>query len=125
MPKPITGRTYLYHGNEVKITSITKMRDDLYVIETETKQLRVNPKDFKEFLPVEVPPVSKIDPSLLPELRERNKSFISLSERLMKVMDKVEADPKFIPQAKMMNETAKNVIAIGKAQIDFLKTIRK
>jgi len=125
MPKPAIGKTYLYKGNETKILDLQQKGRDLYEVTTDKRTFRINVGDFKEFLLVEAPFESKNNTALIVVAQEYNRPLKTLTEKLMQMMEKVETDATFIPRAKMMNETAKNIIAIAKTQVDMMRTIRK
>jgi hypothetical protein len=51
--------------------------------------------------------------------------FKKLEEVLMANIEKVNADPKFIPQAQAVNEGVKQVIELQKTKLDFVKTMHQ
>ena len=124
MPKPVEGRTYLYHGSEVKIQSVTMKEKDLYLIETDKRTIRVNASDFKDFLPVEVPLSAKNNTALILALKEENQPMNDLATKLNAMIDKIETGSLTVDRAKAMNETARNIISIGKARIEVLKAMK-
>ena len=73
----------------------------------------------KEFLPVNDSPVFEL--SILP----KNGAATELKKILLENIIKVQQDPKFIGQAKAVNQCVTNVINLARLELEYFKAKRK
>ncbi len=118
------GGTYLYKGINYIIQSIEQEERNLFKITTDKRVIRVNGEDLRrEFLPVEPRPDKK-NALALYNAMEDNLPMKGLGTTLMDTIKKIQEDPKYIDQAKAINETAKNLIEMQRVQVDLVRTIK-
>lgn len=121
--RKMMGATYLYNAREVKVQRIEHVEDDLYDVKPETgKTFRVNAATLKkEFLPVSD---RKGESVALVRAMNENLPMKNLGQTLSETLDKLKSDPKYIDQARAINETAKTMIELGKLQVEIVRTAR-
>ena len=124
MSKPIKGKTYLYKGEQHEIQEVKFVNNDFYDVYTDKRRIRVTKKEFVDFLPVDVPKNGSMDKAMILFAQQTNKPLESLADKLMKMIEKVEVDKNFIPQAEVINEIAKNLIALQKTRIELVKAVK-
>jgi hypothetical protein len=118
------GHTYLYKGGNYVIQDIEEEERNLFKVTTNTRVIRVNGKDLrKEFLPVEPRPDKKNALELYNAMQD-NLPMKGLGTTLMDTIKKIQEDPKYIDQARAINETAKNLIEMKRVQVELVRTIK-
>ena len=123
------GKTWLYMGNDHKIRKIEQCADSdkLLRVTTNRTTIQLSRRELAtDFLPVD----GEIDSNgeglaVYRDLRKDLEPVGTLSQTLMDTIQKLQKDAKYIDQAKAINETAKNIIEIGKLHVDVLRVIRK
>lgn len=114
------GRRYMYMAHEHTIKDIRPGKDpDLFVVLTdENKTITVTLHDLrKDFLPSG----PKRDGIQVYQQINASMPLDSLARTLEENIQKILADPKHIPQAKAVNETARELINLRKLQVDVLR----
>lgn len=120
----MSGRTYLYNGRECTVQQVVHIEDDLFDVHTDQGTKRVNERDLKKaFLPVHGTNGSGQTMALIRAMKE-NMPMTQLSDTLLDTIEKVKADPKYVDQARAINETAKSLIEIGKLQVEIVRTAK-
>jgi hypothetical protein len=122
------GKTYLYNGDQHTIQRIEPYEDDLVDVYTDKRRIRISKGELKElFKPVHVPAVRNngSDTALITLLQAENKPMDDLAATLDNVIKKIEADETYIKRAKAINETARSIINLRKAQIELFKLAKK
>lgn len=124
--KHMIGKTYMYNTREVVVTDVTITEDDLVQIHTDKKTYTLEPIAVaREFLPVEVGKkesqrnllkLSGDDPD--------SQALRKLSAILMDNIERVQNNSGYIDQAKIINDSAKNLIELQKAKIETIKVLR-
>jgi len=126
MNKKLTGmigKTFLYLGHQYVIKGLDEVEEDLYEVKTDKRTMRMSSADLrKEFLPVHTN--GKENLALVKTINE-SLAMKDLGVTLMETLDKVKANPKYIEQARAINETAKTMIELGKLQLEIIKTVRE
>lgn len=118
------GNTYLYRTEQYTVMNVIYIEDDLYDIETDKRTIRMNADLIsKEFLPVQSSTRKKNSAALMKYLPD-DKTIVDLSAVLTENIRKLQTDPKFIEQARAINEQAKTLIDLKKLQLDVIKTAR-
>lgn len=118
------GNTYLYRTEQYTVMNIVYVEDDLYDVETDRRTIRMNADLIsKEFLPVQSPTRKKNTAALMKYLPD-DQSMVNLSAVINENIKKLQTDPKFIEQARAINEQAKTLIDLKKLQLDVIKTAR-
>lgn len=118
------GNTYLYKGSNYVIQNIEVEERNLFKVTTDKRVIRVNGEDLrKEFLPVEPRP-NKKNMMVLYNAMQDNLPMQSLSTTLMDTIKKIQEDPKYIDQARAINETAKNLIEMQRVHVEMVRTIK-
>ncbi len=114
------GRSFLYMANEITIKSITRGKDDdLFVVNSDTgRTLTCTLGELrKEFLPCGPKPIAIEIYRDLDARMPLNHVVEALEDNLAKI----KADPGYLPQAKAVNETAKQLIELRKVQVEMVK----
>lgn len=118
--KQMIGRTYIYDGETYKIKNVVHIMGEKYRVATDNGELMVTKEqlicDFR--LVTQIASVSRNNQQMMNiELN----AMTSLSDILMQNIKKVQEDPAYIEQAKSINESAKQIIEVKKAQIEMVK----
>jgi hypothetical protein len=113
------GKTYMYHTFTHKILSyqvrsegVTIISDKKWIVIPITK---IN-AELEQFLPIEFEKEVVVALTLF---ESGNKK--SLKDLVMNNIDKLQQDPKFIDQAKALNEQVKTMIAMAKLELETIK----
>lgn len=125
--KAMIGRTYLYMANYHTIEAIDELPGGvLLAVKTNLRTIKVPAKELREnFIPA---PKSGGGQELVlaaKGLKVDNQDMKGLSDVLLDNIRRVQNDSEYIPQAKAINESAKTIIAIKKAQIDMVKLLTR
>ena len=114
------GRTFLYMANEVTIKDIRPGEDpDLFVVASVTgRTINVTASELRKgFLPTGLKPTAL---EVYRDLDERL-PLNDLVKALENNLQKITLDPAYLPQAKAVNETAKQLIELRKVQVEIAK----
>jgi len=115
----MVGKSYLYRGNEHKIRSVELNGDGRYVVKTDRTEIKLSAKEIrKEMLPIERGETALVLDKYTIESRVQ---MGSLSDVLMREIEKLQTDPKRIDQARAISETARTLIELKKTEIEMLK----
>jgi hypothetical protein len=120
----MVGKQFLYNGIQYTITGIYEDGDDMYGVVTNKRTFRLPLKAVKEqFLPVEEQAVDKL--ALYGKLTTETIPLANLSTTLMETVERVKTDPKYLDQARAINETARTLIELGKTQLEALRLVKE
>jgi len=121
--RDLVGKTIMYNTVNYKIKDwqakdgiVTIVADPRWIELVETSAYA---KIRKEFLPVNDSPVFEL--SILP----KNGAATELKKILLENIIKVQQDPKFIGQAKAVNQCVTNVINLARLELEYFKAKRK
>jgi hypothetical protein len=118
----MVGKEFLYNANPVEIIDIKGNDDGTFRVHTDQKVFNVTKEELrKDFLPVEE---EERQPTSGIELFHKNDGTGDLATILMGNIKKLQDDASFIDQSKAINETAKNIIELKKAQVEAFKAVR-
>lgn len=123
--RKLIGRTVLYMGKEILIKDIRRMRDDLFQVVTSDRVINVRSAELKkEFLPIENELEKSESLTLYRGIQLESKEMIGLADTLLATIEKVKEDKAYIDQAESINETAKTLIDLKRAQIELIRLIK-
>ena len=125
-PEDMIGRSYTYKGYRHEVLDATHPEEDLYVIKTDKRTLRLTEEEVqKDLKPIKEGNRVKDALALRNNVISDGRSLNSLSDILLENIKKVQADPKFIDQARATNETAKTIIDLKRAQLEAIRLARE
>lgn len=130
----LEGNSYLFNGNKIKVHRTE------YVEKTGVVIVHLKEGEMKVFKTLEAFNIDFWDnceplnikgklikhvPNKLPKLQTFEQvNATQLSKRLFGLIDKVEADPGFIEQAKSICDISKTIISMAKTEIDYIRATR-
>ena len=118
----MNGKEFIYEGTKILVKEVKKDGKEYRVLMGNGKVMYASRKELEEdFQEV----VEKGEVSLMKNVREANSGLSVLGDKLMKMMEKIESDKTFIPQAEAMNKVAKNMIDLAKVQVSAVVAMRK
>lgn len=122
--KQMVGRAYIYCGDEYKIKSVNHVNADNYRVATDKQDLIVTGEqlitDFRL-----VQKATSLQRTNQQMMNIELNAMTSLTEILMNNIEKVQDDAKYIEQARSINESAKQIIEVKKAQIEMVKLMKE
>lgn len=123
--KKMIGKTFLYMGAEYVVKEITRVEPDLYRIVTDKRILRLTYSELqKDFMPVMTAKEKATGVVLYRGLQVETNQLRDLAAVLMENIKKVQADAKFIDQAKSINQSARTLIDLKRTQIEMVKLVK-
>lgn len=123
--REMVGRTYLYRGTKYMILEVY-LEEEYVKLETNNGFLKVTEKELTLFSDVslEVLPV-KGALELPAELKTEFDNCNSIANIVMDTITKVQADAKYVPQAKEINGAIKNLIDLKRVQIEMVSVFKR
>lgn len=119
------GKTYLYMGKEVLIKDIKPIGNDLLQVVTPERAINVTIGELRrEFLPIDREVEKKDGFMLYRGVQLESKEMSSLADVLMGTIKKVQEDKTYIDQAQTINDTAKTLIDLKRAQIELIRLMK-
>jgi hypothetical protein len=123
--KKMIGKTFLYMGTEYVVKEIATIEPDLYRIVTDKRIIRLTWAELqKDFMPVMTAKEKTTGVILYRGLQFETTQLRDLAAVLMENIKKVQADAKFIDQARSINQTAKTLIDLKRTQIEMVKLVK-
>lgn len=123
--RKLIGRTVLYFGKEITIKDIKPIGDDLFQVVTTNRAFNLRSSEIrKEFLPIETEIERADSLTLYRGIQLESKEMGSLADTLLDTIERVRTDKTYIDQAQSINETAKTLIDLKRAQIELIRLIK-
>jgi len=120
------GKSFLYMGSEVKIERIEHQEDDLFKVITDKKEMLVSEEELiKDFMEIHSAEDEGRKLTVVDSVIQNNNQMHDLSAILMDNIKKVQQDPKYIDQAKAINDQVKTIVDIKKTQIEALRVTKE
>jgi len=113
------GKKFMINGNHERVLHHYSEEEEL-IVKTDIRTRRLPKEKIREFLENCFP----IDETLKPAVVEtgiKPQLFQSLSDTLLENIEKVKSDPAYIPQAQTINNTAKQLIDLARAQVEMVR----
>ena len=119
------GKSFKYGGNLIHIESIKHLEADMYQITHPVGLLKASKDELlHDFEPVNTPMVSETNQRVTDLAFSDAGTLGDLSKILMDNIKKVQDDSSYSDQAKVINESAKEIINLQKVKIEALKLVR-
>jgi len=123
--KTMVGKSYLYMGKEVEIKAVDPIGNDMFRVVTSDRAINVSHAELrKEFLPIDKELEKKDGVILYRGVQLESKEMANLGEVLMATIKKVQEQPDYVEQARTINDTAKALIDLKRAQIELIKLMK-
>ena len=122
----MVGKAYLYNSQDVVINGFYIAKERVY-ISTDVKMIVINVHNIwdalKEFFELEYQPKPKSRELMVstPEPVLSGLDSASIIDKLLKNIDKVEADKSYIDQANAINATVNTVLNVVKTELSYRK----
>jgi hypothetical protein len=124
LAESMIGNSFLFNGLEHKIKRID--RDGrMCEVHTDRTVIRCIPKDLHtRFLPIHDEESERMESTAIQKVILQNQSTLStIEETLLATIKKVQDDPKYIPQAKSIDELSRRMIDIQKLKVSMVKVV--
>lgn len=123
--KKMIGKSYLYMGKEVEVKEVAPIGNDMLRVVTSDRAINVTHTELrKEFLPIDKELEKKAGVMLYRGVQLESKEMANLGEVLMSTIKKVQEEANYVKQARTINETAKTLIDLKRAQLELIKLMK-
>lgn len=117
-------KSFMHNGFECRVISFKVFSEEVIIVTNKgwkTFPITKINAELEKFLPIE-PENQKTEAVVLSTVNQNKEA---LSKTVMENIEKLKKDPTYIPQAKVVNEHIKTMIAMAKLELDILKIKQK
>lgn len=119
------GNSYKYQGEKITVQNV-RINGDIATIETDKSDIPVQISSLDKELENFVPQKNELakNPLVIETVSESTNMYSSLQEVMLDSIEKIKVDKHYIPQAKAINETVKQIIDMEKVKIQTIKLLK-
>jgi virulence-associated protein VagC len=122
----MTGEKYLYGDEKIILQDVDYTDEGIISVFTDKKAYTFTEQEAERFIKdCELIAGSQELAIIKPLAQQSSDLFASMKTVMEDTINKVKDNPEYVPQAKELNNSVKNMLEMSKQQIDLIKILKK